>query len=85
MTTAASLPSWVVETYLGVVAADAEIDEVGGAEGLGSAREAALGAAVSDAMTRGAHTVTGVQFAIHTVGSTLVLTATGTAVTLRAI
>ncbi len=47
-------------------------------------RTAAMRAIINDAMARGAHAVVGVTTTVAPVGSATVLTATGTAVTLKA-
>ena len=83
ISTADTLSSWDIETYLGVVTGDAPIDAGDGVEGLAAARDVALNIAVADAIARGGHAVTGVHFTVHHLGASAVVTASGTAVTLR--
>ena len=83
ISTADTLSSWDIETYLGVVTGDAPIDAGDGVEGLAAARDVALNIAVADAIARGGHAVTSVHFTVHHLGASAVVTASGTAVTLR--
>ena len=83
ISTADTLSSWDIETYLGVVTGDAPIDAGDGVEGLAAARDVALNIAVADAIARGGHAVTSVYFTVHHLGASAVVTASGTAVTLR--
>lgn len=83
ISTAESLSPWTIETYLGIVTGDASVEPAGDIDGLAAARDAALDIAVADAVDRGGHAVTGVKFAVHEIGASTIVTASGTAVTLR--
>jgi hypothetical protein len=77
-----SVSRWNIDTHLGVVSGDSPLT---GHEGLAEARESALEALVQESLTRGAHAVVGVEILVHQIGDNVVLTATGTAVTLSPI
>lgn len=83
VTTADTLSAWEVDTYLGVVNGDATLGAGPLDIALPVARDAALETMVADALTRGAHAVVAVSVTIATVGSSTLVTASGTAATLR--
>ena len=83
ISTSDSLSPWTIETYLGIVTGDASVEPAGDIDGLAAARGAALDIAVADAVDRGGHAVTGVKFAVNEIGASTIVTASGTAVTLR--
>ena len=88
VTTTEQLALWDVDRYLGVVTAEvaATIDGVGthdlGAV-LSRARQVAVEGLTAEAVERGAHAVVGVSVQYTPVGRRLIVTLTGTAVTLR--
>jgi uncharacterized protein YbjQ (UPF0145 family) len=98
VTTTTAVPNWDIDTNLGMVTGEsacsldagrmgALLESPGGAESL--RRELALDrgtaqeAMVREAVARGAHAVIGVNLDYTPVGDCLIVTATGTAVTLR--
>ncbi len=85
ITTSPTLSEWDVDTYLGVVIGDTstDADEVT-AEGVAAARETSTRHMVDEALARGAHAVVGVTYTVQPIGATVLVTATGTAVTLKA-
>ena len=98
VTTTTAVPNWEIDTNLGMVTGESAcaIDEErlglllesapGGASlrrELAEDRQAAEAAMVGDAVARGAHAVIGVKLDYTPVGDCLIVTATGTAVTLR--
>jgi uncharacterized protein YbjQ (UPF0145 family) len=98
VTTTTSVPNWDIDTNLGMVtgesacAIDADrmrtlLESPGGARSLrrelAHDRETAQEAMVREAVARGAHAVIGVNLDFTPVGDCLIVTATGTAVTLR--
>ena len=84
VTTSETLESWSVETYLGIVTGDSSVD-AGDADSLPAARTDALEKAIAEAITRRAHAVTSVSFQVQTFADTAIVTASGTAVTLRSV
>ncbi|MBT8246400.1 MAG: heavy metal-binding domain-containing protein [Acidimicrobiia bacterium] len=98
VTTTTAVPNWDIDSNLGMVtgesacALDADrmgvlLESPGGAESLRRElaldRGAAQEAMVREAVARGAHAVIGVNLDYTPVGDCLIVTATGTAVTLR--
>ena len=98
VTTTTAVPNWEIDTNLGMVTGEAACaidgDRLGSllatAPGIDSLRRelardrhTAEAAMVSDAVARGAHAVIGVKLDYTPVGDCLIVTATGTAVTLR--
>jgi uncharacterized protein YbjQ (UPF0145 family) len=98
VTTTTSVPNWDIDTNLGMVtgesacALDPErlgtlLESRGGSESLrrelANDRGTAQEAMVREAVARGAHAVIGVNLDYTPVGDCLIVTATGTAVTLR--
>ena len=85
VTTSPLLSEWDVDTYLGVVIGDSTLD-VGSASGaaVAEARTASTRRMVNEALARGAHAVVGVSFTVQTIGGEVLVTASGTAVTLKA-
>jgi uncharacterized protein YbjQ (UPF0145 family) len=84
VTTSPILSEWHIDTYLGVVATDIVLGPGSIETEMATARTAAMRALVDEAMTRGAHAVVGVFTTLAPVSGSTVLTATGTAVTLKA-
>jgi uncharacterized protein YbjQ (UPF0145 family) len=98
VTTTTAVPNWEIDTNLGMVTGESAcaIDGGGFAALLASAagaaslhrelardRRAAESSMVREAVARGAHAVIGVKLDYTPVGDCLIVTATGTAVTLR--
>jgi uncharacterized protein YbjQ (UPF0145 family) len=84
VTTSPILSEWQIDTYLGVVAADVVLGSGPIEIEMTSRRTAAMRALVDEAMARGAHAIVGVSTTMASRGGSTVLTATGTAVTLKA-
>lgn len=84
VTTSPILSEWQIDTYLGVVAADVVLGSGPIEVEMTSRRTAAMRALVDEAMARGAHAIVGVSTTMASLGGSTVLTATGTAVTLKA-
>ena len=84
VTTSPLLSEWQIDTYLGVVSADVVLGSGSIESEMATGRTSAMRNLVDEAMTRGAHAIVGVSTTIAPVGSATVLTATGTAVTLKA-
>ncbi len=88
VSTTGELSSWDVDTYLGVVTAEVAVEAVGGdfrqlGATLARGREVGLQGLVDEAVERGAHAVVGVGMQYTPIGGRLLVTLTGTAVTLR--
>lgn len=88
VTTTEQLDLWDIDRYLGVVTAEVaasveRIDDRDLGSVLTKAREMGIGGLVTEAIERGAHAVIGVSMSYTPVGSRLLVTTTGTAVTLR--
>ncbi len=83
VTTADTMATWQIDTYLGVVSGDATLGEGPADEMLPAARKAALDKMVSVAMTRAAHAVVAVSVSIATIADVTIVTSSGTAATLR--
>ncbi|MDF1594664.1 MAG: heavy metal-binding domain-containing protein [Acidimicrobiia bacterium] len=84
VTTSPILSEWQIDTYLGVVAADVVLGSGPIEVEMPSGRTATIRALVDEAMARGAHAIVGVSTTMASLGGSTVLTATGTAVTLKA-
>jgi uncharacterized protein YbjQ (UPF0145 family) len=88
VTTTPELTSWDVHTYLGVVTAEVAVEAPGadlrqvGAT-LAKGREVGIEGLVQEAIERGAHAVIGVSMQYTPVGSRMLITMSGTAVTLQ--
>lgn len=88
VSTTNELSRWVVDTYLGVVTAEVAIEAHGGdlrqlGATLAEGREVGHRGLVEEAVERGAHAVIGVSMDYTPIGDRLLITLTGTAVTLR--
>ncbi len=87
VTTTTEFPEWQVDTYLGMVAGEAAVVAVPEPSLLGRAldegRAVAMRGLTDAAIARGAHAVVGAALAYTTIDDRVVVTATGTAVTLR--
>ena len=87
VTTTTDFPEWNVDTFLGVVAGESAVasnsDLAVLGEALADGREVALRGLVDAAVARGAHAVVGASVDYTPVGERVLVTATGTAVTLR--
>ncbi len=88
VSTTHELATWDVDTYLGVVTAEVAVDASAGdhrqlGATLARGRELGIEGLVEEAIERGAHAVIGVTMQYTTFGERLLLTITGTAVTLR--
>jgi uncharacterized protein YbjQ (UPF0145 family) len=88
VTTTEQLDLWDIDRYLGIVTAEVAATVEGVADKdlgviLGKAREIGVRGLVEEAIERGAHGVIGVTLDYTPVGSRLIITMTGTAVTLR--
>ncbi len=86
--TTEDLAVWDVRTYLGIVTAEVAVEAHGGDfKQLGStltrAREMGVEGLVEEAIARGAHAVVGVDMTYTAIGGRLLITVTGTAVTLK--
>ncbi len=87
VTTTVDFPEWEVDTYLGLVAGESAVDDVDDTALLGRAldegRSVAMQGMIDAAVARGAHAVVGAAVGYTPIGGRVVVTATGTAVTLR--
>jgi uncharacterized protein YbjQ (UPF0145 family) len=86
--TTAELANWDIRTYLGIVTAEVAVEAHGGdfkqlGATLTRAREMGTEGLVEDAIARGAHAVVGVNMTYTAIGGRLLITVTGTAVTLK--
>jgi uncharacterized protein YbjQ (UPF0145 family) len=86
--TTAELAGWDIRTYLGIVTAEVAVEAHGGdfkqlGATLTRAREMGTDGLVEEAIARGAHAVVGVDMAYTAIGGRLLITVTGTAVTLK--
>jgi uncharacterized protein YbjQ (UPF0145 family) len=87
VSTTDDLPQWDIDTYLGIVTAEVAVEAKGGDyQQLGSilakGRSVGMDGLVEEAIERGAHGIVGVSMAYTPIGSRLLITITGTAVTL---
>ncbi len=88
VTTTQELANWDVHTYLGVVTAEVAVDAPGadlrqvGAT-LAKGRQVGIEGLVDEAVERGAHAVIGVTMQYTPVGTRMLITMSGTAVTLQ--
>ncbi len=88
VTTTEELASWDVHTYLGVVTAEVAVEAPGGdlrqvGATLAKGRQVGIEGLVDEAVERGAHAVIGVAMQYTPVGTRMLITMTGTAVTLQ--
>lgn len=88
VSTTAELANWDIRTYLGIVTAEVAVEAHGGdfkqlGATLTHAREMGTEGLVEDAIARGAHAVVGVNMTYTAIGGRLLITVTGTAVTLK--
>lgn len=88
VTTTGDVPQWDIDTYLGVIAGESAVEShltdsslLGAA--LADGREVSLQGLIEAAVARGAHAVVGVNLGYTQVGGRLIITTSGTAVTLR--
>lgn len=88
VTTTQELANWDIHTYLGVVTAEVAVETPGtdlrqvGAT-LAKGRQVGIEGLVEEAVERGAHAIIGVDMRYTPLGNRLLITLTGTAVTLR--
>lgn len=88
VTTTQELANWDIHTYLGVVTAEVAVETPGtdlrqvGAT-LAKGRQVGIEGLVEEAVERGAHAIIGVEMRYTPLGNRLLITLTGTAVTLR--
>ncbi len=86
VTSGASVAGWDIDIYLGMVSGDVTLDPEGPgtiANEVATARERAGRRMLDEALARGAHAVVGVTFSVHEVAGTVLVAASGVAVTLR--
>ncbi|MFQ5555482.1 MAG: heavy metal-binding domain-containing protein [Acidimicrobiia bacterium] len=88
VSTTEHLASWDVDTYLGIVTAEVAVEAGGDSfrklgDTLARGRAVGIDGLVEEAIERGAHGVIGVTMQYTPLGDRLLLTITGTAVTLR--
>ena len=87
VTTTDVVSNWEPDTYLGVVSGEAAVRAVQDTATLGAAlsagREAAVRGMVDAGVARGAHAVIGADLTYTELGDHIIVTSTGTAVTLR--
>ena len=88
VSTTQELANWDVHTYLGVVTAEVAVEAPGGdlrqvGATLAKGRQVGIEGLVEEAVERGAHAVIGVAMQYTSIGSRMLITMTGTAVTLQ--
>ena len=88
VTTTQQLANWDVHTYLGVVTAEVAVEAPGGdlrqvGATLAKGRDVGVEGLVDEAVERGAHAVIGVTMQYTPIGTRMLITMTGTAVTLQ--
>ena len=88
VTTTQELANWDVHTYLGVVTAEVAVEAPGGdlrqvGATLAKGRQVGLEGLVDEAVERGAHAVIGVTMQYTPIGTRMLITMSGTAVTLQ--
>lgn len=88
VTTTEQLAGWDVHTYLGVVTAEVAVEAPGGdlrqvGATLAKGRQVGIEGIVDEAVERGAHAVIGLTMQYTPVGTRMLITMTGTAVTLQ--
>lgn len=88
VTTTQELTSWDVHTYLGVVTAEVAVEAPGGdlrqvGVTLARGRQVGIEGLVDEAVERGAHAVIGVTMQYTPIGTRMLITMSGTAVTLQ--
>jgi uncharacterized protein YbjQ (UPF0145 family) len=88
VTTTQELASWDVHTYLGVVTAEVAVEAQSGdlrqvGATLARGRQVGIEGLVDEAVERGAHAIIGVTMQYTSVGTRMLITMSGTAVTLQ--
>ncbi len=88
VTTTQELANWDVHTYLGVVTAEVAVEAPGGdlrqvGATLAKGRQVGIEGLVDEAVERGAHAVVGVTLQYTAIGTRMLITMSGTAVTLQ--
>jgi len=88
VTTTQDLANWDVHTYLGVVTAEVAVEAPGGdlrqvGATLAKGRQVGIEGLVDEAVERGAHAVIGVTMQYTAIGTRMLITMSGTAVTLQ--
>lgn len=88
VTTTQELANWDVHTYLGVVTAEVAVEAPGGdlrqvGATLAKGRQVGLEGLVDEAVERGAHAVIGVTMQYTAIGTRMLITMSGTGVTLQ--
>ena len=88
VSTTQELANWDVHTYLGVVTAEVAVEAPGGdlrqvGATLAKGRQVGIEGLVDEAVERGAHAVVGVTMQYTPVGTRMLITLSGTAVTLQ--
>ncbi len=86
VTSGESVAGWDIDIYLGLVSGDISIDPVSTeavASEVAAAREGAVRRMLDEGLARGAHAIVGVTFSIQDVAGTVLVGASGVAVTLR--
>ena len=88
VTTTQELANWDVHTYLGVVTAEVAVEAPGGdlrqvGATLAKGRQVGIEGLVDEAIERGAHAVIGVTMQYTPIGVKMLITMSGTAVTLQ--
>ncbi len=88
VTTTQELSNWDVHTYLGVVTAEVAVEAQGGdlrqiGATLAKGRQVGIEGLVDEAVERGAHAVIGVTMQYTSIGTRMLITMSGTAVTLQ--
>ena len=88
VTTTENLVTWDIDTYLGIVTAEVAVEAHGGdfpqlGATLAQGRSVGMRGLVEEAVERGAHAVVSTQMSYTPMGTSLLITITGTAVTLR--
>lgn len=88
VTTTQELAGWDVHTYLGVVTAEVAVEAPGGdlrqvGATLAKGRQVGIEGLVDEAVERGAHAIIGVTMQYTPVGTRMLITLSGTAVTLQ--
>lgn len=86
--TTQELSNWDVHTYLGIVTAEVAVEAPGGdlrqvGATLAKGRQVGVEGLIDEAVERGAHAIVGVAMQYTPVGSRMLITMTGTAVTLQ--
>jgi uncharacterized protein YbjQ (UPF0145 family) len=88
VSTTQELANWDVHTYLGVVTAEVAVEAPGGdlrqvGATLAKGRQVGIEGLVDEAVERGAHAIVGVTMQYTPIGTRMLITLSGTAVTLQ--